>query len=375
MDIFKKLAKEISIILSTVLIIGTCFISKTNTVYVQEDLSTDFYDKCAELIKENWDENCDLDNKSKSVDSQFQTMRLIIKTKNNNLDVSKYKPKDIVKYDNIIVLQFDTVEKTNVVYDDLKSNKNIEYVEVDKVVQLHYELKENVNKDEESTNKLDSSSSYNSWGVERLESNEYSQYLYNQGKNNSLIVAVVDTGVDYNHPYLSGRLLGGYNIIDGNYNPYDDNEHGTHVSGTIVDCTLELNKIKILPVKVLNEYGLGTTLALGNGIRYAINKGSNVINLSLGADHSSYVDDAIESAISENISVVVAAGNNNTDTRYECPAHLSEAIIVASTDLSDYKSYFSNYGSSVDICAPGEMILSCVPWDSYAYMNGTSMAM
>lgn len=370
--ILKKLRRKISIALSTALAIGTCFITQVSTVYAEEDLSTEFYEKCAKLIQENCDKNYDAE--ASSVDSKFQTMRLILKLKNNNIDVDKYEPKDIIKHDNIIVLQFDTIEKTKIAYEDLKLNKNIEYVEVDKVIELNYELGEIVYKDKVSAINSESSSSHNSWGVERIEANKYSRYLYNQGKNNNLIVAVIDSGVDYNHPYLSGRLLSGYNFIYGNYDTYDDFGHGTHVSGTIVDCTLELNNIKILPVKVLNEYGRCTMLTVGNGIKYAVSRGSSVINLSLVGDHSSYIDEAIEYAVSKNISVVVSAGNDNNYTNDMCPAHISNAIVVASTGESDYKSSFSNYGSSVDVCAPGENILSCYPGNCYAYMDGTSMS-
>ena len=372
MVILKKIRRKISIALSTILAIGSCFTTQIINVYAEEDISTEFYEKCAKLIQENWDENYDAEGNS--VDSEFQTMRLILKSKNKNLDVDKYKPKDIVKYDNIIVLQFDTIEKTKEAYEDLKSNKDIEYVEVDKVIELNSELGEIVDKDKISNNNSDGSSSHNSWGVERIEANKYSRYLYNQGKNKNLIVAVVDSGVDYNHSYLSGRLLNGYNFIYGSYDIYDDHGHGTHVSGTIVDCTLELNNIKILPVKVLDKYNRGTHLAVGNGIRYATSNGAKVINLSLGGDHSSYKDDAISEAISKNIAVVVSAGNDNNYTNYKCPAHISGAIVVSSTGQSDYKSNFSNYGSSVDVCAPGETILSCYPGNRYAYMNGTSMS-
>lgn len=370
--ILKKLRRKISITLSTVLAIGTCFTLQISNAYAEEDLSTKFYEECAKLIQENWDENYYA--QANSVDSEFQTMRLILKLNNNNLDVEKYEPKDIVKYDNKIVLQFDTIEKTKEAYEDLKSNKYIDYVEVDKIIELNYQLGEIVDKDKVRTTNSETSSSHNSWGVERIEANEYSKYLYNQCKNNNLIVAVVDTGVDYDHSYLSTRLSSGYNFIYGNYDIYDDNGHGTHVSGTIVDCTLELSNIKILPVKVLNEYGKGTMLSVGNGIEYAASKGANVINLSLTGDHSSYVDEAIEYAVSRNISVIVAAGNDNSYINYQCPAHISDAIVVASTGEDDYKSSFSNYGSSVDICAPGENVLSCYPGNSYAYMEGTSMS-
>jgi len=374
--ILKKLRKKITIVLSSVLTIGACFTVQISNIYAEEDEATEFYKKCGNLIQENWNENNDVEDDS--TNKEFQTMRLILKTKNSNLDIDKYKAKDIIKYNNMIVLQFDTIEKTKNAYEDLKSNKYVEYIDIDKVIEINSELGEIVDKASNdnlaSSYNLDSYISYNSWGVEKMEANKYSNYLLEEGKNNDLIIAVVDTGVDYNHLYLSERLLDGYNFISGNDNIYDDYGHGTHVSGTIVDCTLSLSKIKILPIKVLNNTGKGTMLAVGNGINYAISNGADVINLSLGGEHSLYVDEAVQGALSKNISVVVSAGNENKYINDRCPAHISDATVVSSVDKNDNKSSFSNYGPSVDICAPGENILSCYPGNRYIYMSGTSMS-
>ncbi len=173
---------------------------------------------------------------------------------------------------------------------------------------------------------------------------------------------------------MSGRIQnGGYDYVDNDSDPSDKHYHGTHVAGTIVDCTPGLN-VKVLPVRVLNAEGKGSSFNVGNGIKYAADHGAKVINLSLGGTHSIYKDENIEYAINKGVIVVVAAGNDNRDTEYHCPAHLKEAIVVAAVDENDRKASFSNFGDSVDVAAPGVGIISCVPGGSYQSLNGTSMA-
>lgn len=217
------------------------------------------------------------------------------------------------------------------------------------------------------------SATYNSWGVTATKSNAYVEFLRNKGISSSVTVAVVDTGVDSTHPFLNGRILSGYDLIDDDYTPQDGNKHGTHVSGTIVDCTLGLN-VKILPVRVLDNEGSGPFSIVGQGIRYAVDHSAKVINLSLGGSHSDYVDSAIDYALSKNVTVVVAAGNEGESTNYHCPAHIQNCITVAAVDSSKSRAYFSNYGNAVDIAAPGVAIKSSVPGGGYQNMDGTSMA-
>ena len=121
----------------------------------------------------------------------------------------------------------------------------------------------------ESTQKVspsNGSGAYNSWGVNYIEADKFASYLQKQNLNNSITVGVVDSGIDYDHPIFKNRIKsGGYDFVNGDKYPYDDLGHGTHVSGTIVDCTPGLN-IKILPVKVLNYNNEGSGLDIANGI-------------------------------------------------------------------------------------------------------------
>ena len=311
------------------------------------------------------------DKKSKEVEltSPYQTMRLIVKLKNDNVNLDKYKPVKTIKkgLNNIFVLQFKSIEDTKSACEQIQKDNISVYVEPDYYVSV------------ESTGKVsskkDASATYNSWGVEYIEAEKYSAYLQKQNLSNSITVGVVDTGIDDEHPIFKNRIdYNGYDFVNSDYYPYDDHGHGTHVSGTIVDCTPEL-PINILPVKVFDYDGRGTGLNTANGVEYCTYMGTDVINLSLSFDsHWSYIHDIIDNAILNNVVVVIAAGNNDNDTFYECPSDMNEAIVVSAIDSYGDKCYFSNYGSTIDVAAPGEYIYSAYPGGGYTYMDGTSMA-
>ncbi|WNS43792.1 S8 family peptidase [Paenibacillus sp. MMS20-IR301] len=196
-----------------------------------------------------------------------------------------------------------------------------------------------------------------------------------------VIVAVVDTGVQGNHPDLAGRLLTGYNAITSGSTPDDDVGHGTHVAGIIGALTNNGEGVagiswynKILPVKALDNSGAGTTYSVAEGIIWAADHGAKVINLSLGnyAD-SQFLHDAIKYAYDRDIVIVSASGNDNTE-RPGYPAAYEEVIAVAATNSTGDRASFSNYGDYIDVAAPGESIASTYPDNQYAALSGTSMA-
>ena len=216
------------------------------------------------------------------------------------------------------------------------------------------------------------SSTAMSWGVSYIKANLYAQIVKKKASK-SIKVAVVDSGVAW-HEKLSGRIRPGLDLVDNDKNPDDTNGHGTHVAGTIVDCTPGL-EVNILPVRVMDSSGMGNPSAVGNGIRYAVNAGAKVINLSLGGDtHYKYLEECIAFADRKGATVVIAAGNSNEDTRYSCPAHLSAPIVVTAIDKDGTRPFFTNFGSSVDLAAPGVDIVSCWMNGGYAIATGTSMA-
>ncbi|MFC0189347.1 S8 family peptidase [Fictibacillus aquaticus] len=194
-------------------------------------------------------------------------------------------------------------------------------------------------------------------------------------------VAILDTGVDYNHPDLAGKVIKGYDYIDNDWDPMDLNDHGTHCAGITAAATNNSRgiagmapNVSIYAVRVLDANGSGSLSGIANGIYHAADNGAKVISLSLGGPSgSTSLSNAINYAVSKGAVVVAAAGNESTSAP-SYPAYYSNTIAVAATDSADRLASFSNYGSWVDVAAPGVDILSTVPGGYYAYMSGTSMA-
>lgn len=224
---------------------------------------------------------------------------------------------------------------------------------------------------------VSASSGHNSWGVDKSAFDEFIEANAGQLTGHAL-VAVVDTGVDDSISALKGRVVNGRDFVDGDSDPDDEHYHGTHVASTIVDCVGDLD-VDILAVRVLDENGGGSTSQVVAGVSYAAEQGADVINLSLGGPKTSstVLDQAIERAVAKGTTVVVSAGNESSDAKYYCPSHLGTergVICVGAVDSSDKQAYFSNYGNSVDIKAPGVNIKAYVPGGSLKSLNGTSMS-
>ena len=194
-------------------------------------------------------------------------------------------------------------------------------------------------------------------------------------------IAVIDTGVDYRHPDLDGKVIKGYDFVDNDYDPMDLNDHGTHVAGIAAAETNNATGIagmapntKILAVRALDRNGSGTLTDIADAIVYAADSGAEVINLSLGCDcHSTTLENAVNYAWNKGSVVVAAAGNSGVSTTFE-PASYTNVIAVGAVDRYDRLASFSNYGTWVDVVAPGVDIASTVTGNRYAYMSGTSMA-
>ena len=210
---------------------------------------------------------------------------------------------------------------------------------------------------------------------------------------NNIIVAVLDTGVDGTHPDLKGNLVDGYSTITNEVISKEENSdyqgHGTHVAGIIaaknngIGITGIAPNAKIMPVKVLGANG-GSDLTVAAGIKYAVENGANVINLSLGGERNLFEKNdnltcsEISKAINKNIPVIVSSGNQGSYLNpLNLPAGCEGSISVAAIDRKLSKSYFSSYDSSIFIAAPGVDIISTIPNNDYnnlEYMSGTSMA-
>lgn len=198
----------------------------------------------------------------------------------------------------------------------------------------------------------------------------------------SVVIAVVDTGVQLDHPDLAAKLVPGYDFIDNDAAPIDGHGHGTHVAGSAAAITNNgiggagtCPECRVMPVRVLNNSGSGTLTGVANGIIFAANNGAQVINLSLGGSGNSTLESAVNYAWSRGSLLACAAGNDATsDTTYAYPGAYTNCLAVGATDSDDDDAYYSNWGLWVDIAAPGSDIFSTWIGSSYNTINGTSMA-
>lgn len=208
---------------------------------------------------------------------------------------------------------------------------------------------------------------------------------YTRG-DSSIIIAVLDSGLNLNHPEFNGRIVPGYDFINNDADPSDDHGHGSHTAGIIgagIDNGQGMVGIcpqcSVLPVKVLNYNNAGTWSSVAQGILFATDHGARVINLSLGATVSSKtLEAAISYAVERNVLIVAAAGNMGTDRKFY-PAALDNVLAVSATDANDQRWALSNMGDYVDLAAPGHAVYSTYYdlqnyYSGYNYMSGTSMA-
>lgn len=220
-----------------------------------------------------------------------------------------------------------------------------------------------------------------SWGLDRVDQRDLpldNAYTY-ATKADNVSAFIIDTGVRASHATFEGRAAGGFDAIDNDNDPNDGHGHGTHVAGTVGGAEYGLAKgVKIVPVRVLDDGGSGTTEQVVAGIDWVAqnHSGPSVANMSLGGSVDDVLDQATKGAIASGVVFAVAAGNSGADASGFSPARVAEALTVAASDNADNQASFSNFGSIVDIYAPGVGITSS--WnDSDSGTNtisGTSMA-
>jgi serine protease len=216
------------------------------------------------------------------------------------------------------------------------------------------------------------------WGLDRIDQRSGSldsQYSYNTSAAN-VNVYVIDTGVNA-HPDFGGRVFSGYDFVDNDNDASDCQGHGTHVAGTVASNTWGVAKgAKVYGVRVLNCQGSGSYSAIIAGMDWVAENHVKpaVANMSLGGGASSSIDNATNNLVASGVVTVVAAGNDNSNACNYSPARAADAITVGSTTSGDARSSFSNYGSCVDIFAPGSNIRSTSQSGGSTVMSGTSMA-
>jgi len=235
---------------------------------------------------------------------------------------------------------------------------------------------------------LDSVNSYEAWDISR--------------GTHDVVVAVLDTGIDWTHPDLAPNIWNdssgyhGYNFISDNHQPMDDNVnsynevggwdsntyiyHGTHVAG-VIGAVINNNvgvagmaQVRLMAVKVMNDSGEGTDATVASGIRWAVDNGANIVTMSLGVDGpSATLQNQIEYA-SRNGVVTIAASGNSGSSMVSYPAAYPSVIAVGAIDSALRRATFSNFGSGLDIMAPGVQIYSTRGGGGYQYLSGTSTA-
>lgn len=325
-------------------------------------------------------------------DLDYVPGQLIVKYKSglprmNSIQSTVYETEITVLDSSVIGTQLLQVDETQDIFqvaEELQDNPYIEYAEPNYIVRAFdiddYEYEDNFvfYEDFFLANSFEKSNDTYFSELYGLKMVNAPQVWTDINMDNSVTVAVIDTGVDYNHPDLDGRVLQGYNFIEKNSNgvpygsdPYDDHGHGTHVAGIIAGIANNNigiagvagpGNVKILPVKMLNDAGRGTSYDLAQAIRYAGDNGAKIINLSLGSNFATSIErDAIAYVQDLGCLVIAAAGNESSRVEYTYPASYPGVISVAAVDKNEKPAWFSNYGPTLDVSAPGVNILSTLP--------------
>ncbi len=300
--------------------------------------------------------------------SQFKTARLIVKCKQK---IDTLNAVSVVSgFDDLWVLQFENAADAAEAYKYYSSRAYIDFVEADREISacalpIPTEL---------------SGTTYDrehlSWSAQHIGFDEF----YNSVSTANLpltqtVVAVVDTGVDPNHPFLKGRVLPTkINTSSSGLrnNSMDDCGHGTQVAGVIADNSFE--NVYICPYKVLDENGKGTVITVAAGINCAVNDGVDIINISIGFEENSEVlKNVIDNAESHDITVVGAAGNDGSDTVFY-PASYPSVIKVSAVNDANVIANFSTFGPDIDFAAPGVDIKTTTLNNEYTYVKGSSFA-
>ncbi|MEU7072380.1 S8 family serine peptidase [Streptomyces narbonensis] len=221
-----------------------------------------------------------------------------------------------------------------------------------------------------------------SWGLDRIDQPDTAgdqKYTYPDGGGEGVTAYVIDTGVRVSHQDFGGRATHGFDAVDNDQTADDGNGHGTHVAGTIAGTAHGVaKKAKVVAVRVLDDNGSGTTDQVVAGIDWVTqnHSGPSVANMSLGGGADEALDAAVKRAIDSGVTFAVAAGNESSDAGQGSPSRVPEALTVASSTKDDEQSDFSNFGSVVDLYAPGSEITSA--WNDsdtgVKTISGTSMA-
>ncbi|GAA3080136.1 S8 family peptidase [Streptomyces rectiviolaceus] len=221
-----------------------------------------------------------------------------------------------------------------------------------------------------------------SWGLDRIDQNGLpldKSYTSPESSGQGVTAYVIDTGIRTSHEDFGGRASSGWDFIDNDATAQDGNGHGTHVSATVAGESHGVaKKANVVGVRVLDDAGSGTTAQVIAGIDWVTKNAKKpaVANLSLGGTANAQLDAAVRNSIASGVTYTVAAGNDGLPAFLFSPARVKEAVTVGASDIKDAKASFSNWGSSLDLFAPGVDITSAWNTNDSATdtISGTSMA-
>ncbi len=375
MRIFKNC---LAVFLSFLLCVQVSLLNSANAAGSNDVTSSQFFEETQQMINEF---GMVEDGLSSSLGGS--TNRIIVKT-NSNAKIEALNSVDSVEgFNNWHIFQFETSEDVEEAIEFYSQQEYVEYVEEDFVFVAN------------STNSytddpvFDIEPTLDDYGCAMVNSKVAINKVANMEKAPEVIVAVFDSGLTNDHSYFdTSRILDGGKTLWGT-TTNDGHGHGTHVTGIIYNNTPA--NVKFRPYKVISDNNMGSLLSVALNVSVAVDKGADVINMSLGnySDVYTYLtfSDAVSYAKNKNVPVVVAAGNDFEELTTQVPALIDDCITVSSVNDAMQPSEFSNYGYTVDVAAPGEKINSVVPYENkikengiscnnhyYATVSGTSMA-
>ena len=217
------------------------------------------------------------------------------------------------------------------------------------------------------------------WGHKNIVLSE----AWKKSKGKGVVVAILDTGCDFEHSDLKGQILAYKDFTNSRSGANDLNGHGTHCAGVVAAAANGTGMVgvapdaKLLIGKVLGDSGSGSSSGIARGIHWAVDSGANVISMSLGGDgEDDETKEAVKYAKSKGVIVVAAAGNSGPGRGETIgyPGGYPEVVCVGATDSNDKVANFSSWGKNLTVCAPGVNVRSCYPGNRFATMSGTSMA-
>ncbi|WP_327008734.1 S8 family peptidase [Dactylosporangium sp. NBC_01737] len=245
----------------------------------------------------------------------------------------------------------------------LAADPAVKYVEQDRIVKV------------EATTQTSAT-----WGLDRIDQQALPlNGTYTYGPASNVTAYIIDTGLRAGHTEFGGRARSGYDFVDKDADSTDCQGHGTHVAGTVGGATYGVAKdVKLVGVRVLDCQGSGSYSQIIAGVDWVTKNAVKpaVANMSLGGSAGSTLDEAVKKSIASGVTYAVAGGNDSANACTKSPARLPEAITVGATDSKDARASFSNFGSCLDIFAPGVNILSSANSSNTGTqkMSGTSMA-